>query len=192
MKKSFIAITFVFSMIFVSCASKDAPVIETVPEAPAVDEIEITQTEESESEETYEELSITENETEDSLEDYQEENAEIEVSDIEELEEIDEPVVITLEPEFIPEPEEIEEAEEIPEPEQIEVETPPVIEDIPDVESTGDETTESEDNLEQNDTDDVIDVADENITHKGSCVNLLGEEWKSKGKEQRKNIKISC
>lgn len=29
----------------------------------------------------------------------------------------------------------------------------------------------------------VIDVADENITHKGSCVNLLGEEWKSKGKE---------
>ena len=161
MKKSFIAITFVFSMIFVSCASKDAPVIETVPEAPAVDEIEITQTEESESEETYEELSITENETEDSLEDYQEENAEIEVSEIEELEEIDEPVVITLEPEFIPEPEEIEEAEEIPEPEQIEVETPPVIEDIPDVESTGDETTESEDNLKQNDTDDVIDVADE-------------------------------
>ena len=161
MKKSFVTISLIFSILFVSCASKDVPVSEEVNEAPVIEQEFSSQTEESTDEE----------ETNSSEEDTSEESVELNTEDsqlsnpyTDELEEIDEPVVITLDPETIPETTEINDASEETElePEQIEVETPPEIEEDSILESTDTEITseENDSKLSNDEIDDVIDVTE--------------------------------
>lgn len=164
MKKSFLTITFILSILFVSCASKDVPAAEIIPDAPVIIEDMTSQEEENIlNEETADEVTIED-----------EESTESEYITAEEydLEEIDEPVVITLEPEFIPEPLEAEESEKDtePEPEPIEVETPPVIDEISDLESSEDDITTPENSSVENTDDEVEDVIDVSETDENDIV----------------------
>ena len=162
MKKILIASLCIFTLCFTACASKESPENQIHPEAPVEDiseENNITE----ESEENLEEKNSTQEENQNEI------SSEVSQEDLEETseeypepEEIQEPEIITLEPE---EESIIEESET---PEEVEKEEPPLIEttidsqvSIPEVQAENEQQTEAKAS-EDDEVSDVTDVA--NIT----------------------------
>lgn len=156
MKKMFIVSACAIALCFTSCATKQAPAAESQTEAPQTTETE----EESTNPESSEDESVTTDE-------------EILVEEFPEPEAIEEPEIITLEPEDIPEPV-IEEAET----EEVEKEEPPVIIETPaevkevsqeekpeeaDKNETREKTAEDQENndLSSTDSEGVIDITED-------------------------------
>lgn len=185
MKKVLLVFSCAFSLCFFGCASKDVPSInENDITAPELEEQAGSETEFSESTADENIESTNDSEENESDNDIQssEENSENAISDtIEnenpfELEDIDEPVVITLEPplndvEDLEEPEEQPE-EELLEPEEVEL---PKEEDLTESEtqvstSQNENANLDNDNIENDDTlspensDDVIDITDDDAS----------------------------
>ena len=136
MKKVLIASVCAFALCLTSCASKQAPLEETQPEAPQT-EVDVTETNE-EVEETQPENTEAE-ETAEAEEEASENTQDAEAEAFPEPEVFEEPEIITLEPVEEPEP-----AEEENSPEEVEEEEPPVISELKGSLPQSDETEETQ------------------------------------------------
>lgn len=141
MKKVLIASVCAFALCLTSCASKQAPLEEAQPEAPQT-EVDVTETNE-EVEETQSENTEAE-ETSEAEEETSENTQDAEAEAFPEPEVFEEPEIITLEPVEEPEP-----AEEENSTEEVEEEEPPVI-SVPEVSLPQSDETEEAQSSEEN------------------------------------------